>query len=594
MDQPGPSGNSRKRKRVALNTSTNEKTLSQWIEAELERDFSDVDDEEVDPDFCLHSDHDSASEQSEDEETQSQRQRSPRSSVAMQDSGLSSIQDNIHTESQRYYIGKNGFKWSSDEQVMRNCRSLSHNLVDVPRSQPKAFTNLETLWRHFMDDDIADKIIEYTNKKLAQIRVKYKNQEKPELRNTDAEEMKAFFGLLFYSSVFKSNHENAKYIFATDGSGREIFRAVMSQYRFLTLLNCIRFDDVETRQQRLETDKLAAISDIFEKFISNCKKVYVPGAYLCVDEMLVPFRGRCKFIIYMPKKPAKYGLKMLLVCDAETFYVYNAYIYCGKESDGLGLPEDDKKFAVPTQSVLRLCKDFENTNRNITADNWFSSYELMEQLKQRGLTYVGTLKKNKRHIPPEFQASKTREPETALHGFTKDFTLVSYVPKKSKAVLLISSMHHTSEINPVTKKPVIIMEYNKTKGGVDEVDKKCSNYSCSRRTRRWPLAFFFRLLDLSGVNAFVLYRQCADVSDISRGRFLQDLARELVLPHLQRRVYNDRLPRELRLTMERILGEDLPPEPSRIESAVGENDKKTCKVSSKAEATHKVQMRCMS
>ncbi|CAK1580574.1 unnamed protein product [Parnassius mnemosyne] len=139
-------------------------------------------------------------------------------------------------------------------------------------------------------------------------------------------------------------------------------------------------------------------------------------------------------------------------------------------------------------------------------------------------------------------------------------------------------MHHTSEIDPVTKKPVIIMEYNKTKGGVDEVDKKCSNYSCSRRTRRWPLAFSFRLLDLSGVNAFVLYRQCADISDISRGRFLQDLARELVLPHLQRRVYNDRLPRELRLTMERILGEDLPPEPSRIESAVGENDKKTCKV----------------
>ncbi|CAG5008820.1 unnamed protein product [Parnassius apollo] len=129
MDKPGPSGN--KRKRVALNTSTKEKILSQWIEAELEREFSVVDDEEVDPDFCLHSDHDSASEQSEDEETQSQRQRSPRSSVAMQDSGLSSIQDNIHTESQRYYIGSNGFKWSSDEPVMRNCRSLSHNLADI-------------------------------------------------------------------------------------------------------------------------------------------------------------------------------------------------------------------------------------------------------------------------------------------------------------------------------------------------------------------------------------------------------------------------------------------------------------------------------
>lgn len=104
MDQSGPSGNRQKRKRVALNTSTNEKTLSQWIEDELERDFSDVNDEEVDPDFCLQSDHESASEQFEDEETQvSQQQRSPNSSVAMQDSGLPSIppQDNLHTESQR-------------------------------------------------------------------------------------------------------------------------------------------------------------------------------------------------------------------------------------------------------------------------------------------------------------------------------------------------------------------------------------------------------------------------------------------------------------------------------------------------------------
>lgn len=70
MNQPGPSGNSRKRKRVALNASTNETILSQWLEAELERDFSDVDYEEVDPDFCLQSNHDSASEQSEDEKTQ--------------------------------------------------------------------------------------------------------------------------------------------------------------------------------------------------------------------------------------------------------------------------------------------------------------------------------------------------------------------------------------------------------------------------------------------------------------------------------------------------------------------------------------------
>lgn len=212
----------------------------------------------------------------------------------------------------------------------------------------------ESLWLELFDTTMIDKIVTCTNQKLSQVRPKYKNPNKIELRPIDREEMKAFLGSLFYTSVFKSNHENTKSIFATDGSGREIFRCVMSQFRFLTLLNYIRFDDSTTRSERLETDTLAAISEIFQLFIANCKTAYTPGVYLCVDEMLLPFRGRCKFIIYMPKKPAKYGLKILVVCDAETFYVYNAYIYHGKNSDGRGLAETERKLAIPTQSVLRL------------------------------------------------------------------------------------------------------------------------------------------------------------------------------------------------------------------------------------------------
>lgn len=51
------------------------------------------------------------------------------------------------------------------------------------------------------------------------------------------------------------------------------------------------------------------------------------------------------------------------------------------------------------------------------------------------------------------------------------------------------------------------MDYNHSKGGVDEIDKKYAIYSCSRKTRRWPQAIFYRLLDIAGVNAFVLYSQ---------------------------------------------------------------------------------------
>lgn len=82
--------------------------------------------------------------------------------------------------------------------------------------------------------------------------------------------------------------------------------------------------------------------------------------------------------------------------DAKTSYLCNAYIYTGKGSDGVGLTETEKTLSIPTQSVIRLCKPIERINRNVTADNWFSSLEVVDELCKRKLTYLGTLKKDKK------------------------------------------------------------------------------------------------------------------------------------------------------------------------------------------------------
>lgn len=63
-------------------------------------------------------------------------------------------------------------------------------------------------------------------------------------------EINALFGLLYYTFVFKSNHESTDLIFATDGSGLEIFRCVTSQKRFLILLTCLRFYNPNDREER--------------------------------------------------------------------------------------------------------------------------------------------------------------------------------------------------------------------------------------------------------------------------------------------------------------------------------------------------------
>lgn len=67
-------------------------------------------------------------------------------------------------------------------------------------------------------------------------------------------------------------------------------------------------------------------------------------------------------------------------------YLYNAYLYTGKDCDGLGLSEVERKLSKPTQSVIKLCKPVEKSDKNITADNWFSSIQLLDEMKARGLT----------------------------------------------------------------------------------------------------------------------------------------------------------------------------------------------------------------
>ena len=58
---------------------------------------------------------------------------------------------------------------------------------------------------------------------------------------------------------------------------------------------------------------------------------------------------------------------------------------------------------LPTE----LCKPHFGSNRNITGDNGFTPVPLVKHSQEKGLTYVGTIRKNKGEIP-EKMTEKTR------------------------------------------------------------------------------------------------------------------------------------------------------------------------------------------
>ena len=157
---------------------------------------------------------------------------------------------------------------------------------------------------------------------------------------------------------------------------------------------------------------------------------------------------------------------------------------------------DPNNTKIGEKVCLRLTSYFnDGKKRTLTADNFFSSYDLVSKLYNANYSYVGTLRRNKPHIPLCFQASKSRALLSSLFCFKDEKTIVSYVPKPNKVVILISSEHHSSSISDNECKPEIILFYNRTKGSVDAVDQKIEKYTCRRKSNRF--LFFFNLFKIT-------------------------------------------------------------------------------------------------
>ena len=104
-------------------------------------------------------------------------------------------------------------------------------------------------------------------------------------------------------------------------------------------------------------------------------------------------------------------------------------------------------------------------------------------------------------------STKVRKQFTTIFGFQQDCMSVLYCPKRNKIVSLLSTLHSEPKVDTSNeqRKPEVILTYNETKAGVDTVDQMTKNYSCKRKTWRWPLVVFY-MLDISVINAYVIWK----------------------------------------------------------------------------------------
>jgi hypothetical protein len=129
-----------------------------------------------------------------------------------------------------------------------------------------------------------------------------------------------------------------------------------------------------------------------------------------------------------------------------------------------------------------------------------------------------------------YRSNTNREVGSSLFGFQDGLTIVSFVPKNNKAVLLLTSKHHDSQVDNKTGKPIVILDYNKTKGAVDTFDQLCHR--------------FYGMIDIAGINAMLIWKaknpQWNQNIKHKRRLFLEELGLALVSHQLDFRSKNSK------------------------------------------------------
>ena len=194
-------------------------------------------------------------------------------------------------------------------------------------------------------------------------------------------------------------------------------------------------------------------------------------------------------------------------------------------------------------------------------DNYFTSHNLAVELIQKHLTILGTIRQHRKEIPTYL--TNVRHLQQYDSRFVSDhnnaITMVTYIPKRYRSVTLLSSSHSTHDVDiGVKRKPQMILHYNKTKGGVDMFDEAIEEFTCRRKTSRWPLLLFFNCVDVAALNAFILMKR--NGYEKSRAEFIRNLTQQLASNNVHHRVQQQQTPKDSKLCAE-IIGFRIPQEP---------------------------------
>lgn len=188
------------------------------------------------------------------------------------------------------------------------------------------FTNTEVFFKLF-PQSLFIWIADCTNKRLNILSEKKGKVVKP----TDASEIMVVIGCLLVMSYNRVPHI---YMYWSNNQSvrNETIATAISRDRFMLLHSKLYFNEPKKPNG---AGKTYYMTEMMSCLIYTFNRYRSEGTYQSIDEFMVKFDGRTSMKQYQPIKPVKVGVKGYCRADASTGYVYDMFIYKGKETETL-------------------------------------------------------------------------------------------------------------------------------------------------------------------------------------------------------------------------------------------------------------------
>lgn len=374
-----------------------------------------------------------------------------------------------------------------------NCVGINTDIIDTMNSlSPFDFFTL------FFDDEVVNLLLVETNRyahdKLNEASTSSNSRIKKWI-DIDRDELYVFFGIIMWMGLIKM--PSISHYWRTSNLYKNSIPMYMSRNRFELILSVIHVSDNNNAPQN---NRLYKIQPLVDMLVEKFNNVLIPEKNVCIDESMVPFRGRLLFRQYIANKRHRYGVKIFKLC-CHDFYTLQYKIYAGKESE-IGQ-------SVSTKVVMELMEPYLDEGRCLFVDNWYTSVDLAEKLLERNTHVVGTLRANRKRNLIEVTKKKLTRGGVIAKKNRQGIMVLKW--KDRRDVLMLSTKHDNSmksfnRRGKTFEKPNVVAEYNKGKGYIDLSDQMGSYHTCLRKSIKWYRKLIFDIVcNTSIVNALSIY-----------------------------------------------------------------------------------------